>query len=76
MQYHSINIENLQRRMKNTFSNLHIKLDGALEMILKQLFLQNPTLLKAITVINQTLEGYTLHFWENIFRPKYIDSKF
>ena len=38
-----------------------------------RLFLQNPTLLKAITVMNQTLEGYTLRFWKNIFRPKYID---
>ena len=45
-------------------------------MILKQLFLKNSTLLKAITVINQTLEGYTLYFWENIFRPKYINPKF
>ena len=32
-----------------------------------RLFLQNPTLLKAITVMNQTLEGYTLRFWKNIF---------
>ena len=23
--------------------------------------------------MNQTLEGYTLRFWKNIFRPKYID---
>ena len=23
--------------------------------------------------MNQTLEGYTLRFWENIFRPTYID---
>ena len=30
-------------------------------------------LLEAITVMNQTLEGYTLRFWKNIFRPKYID---
>ena len=30
-------------------------------------------LLKTITVMNQTLEGYTLRFWKNIFRPKYID---
>ena len=30
-------------------------------------------LLKAITVVNQTLEEYTLRFWKNIFRPKYID---
>ena len=22
--------------------------------------------------MNQTLEGYTLRFWKNIFRPKYI----
>ena len=29
--------------------------------------------MKAITVMNQTLEGYTLRFWKNIFRPKYID---
>ena len=42
-------------------------------MILKYLYLQNPTLLKAFTVMNQTLEGYTLRFWKNIFRPKYID---
>ena len=50
---------------------MHTKLDGALELIL--LFLRCPTLLKAITVMNQTLEGYTLRFWKNIFRPKYID---
>ena len=42
-------------------------------MILRLSFLQTPTLLKAIAAMNQTLEGYTLHFWENIFRPKYID---
>ena len=24
-------------------------------------------------MMNQTLEGYTLRFWKNIFRPKYID---
>ena len=30
-------------------------------------------LLKAVTVVNQTLEGYTSCFWKNIFRPKYID---
>ena len=29
--------------------------------------------LKAVTVMNQTLEGYASHFWKNIFRPKYID---
>ena len=23
--------------------------------------------------MNQTLEGYILRFWKNIFRPKYID---
>ena len=23
--------------------------------------------------MNQTLEGYTLRFWKNIFRPRYID---
>ena len=23
--------------------------------------------------MNQTLEGYTLRSWKNIFRPKYID---
>ena len=23
--------------------------------------------------MNQTLEGYTLRFWKNIFRPTYID---
>ena len=36
-------------------------------------FLKSPTLLKAVTVMNQTLEGYTSRFWKNIFRPKYID---
>ena len=46
---------------------LHIKLDGALELILKYLFLKSPTLLKAITVMNQTLEGYTLRFWKTFF---------
>ena len=66
MQYSSMNIEKQQKRMKNNFSILHIKLDGG-EMILKKLFLQNPTLLKAITVMNQTLEGYILCFWKNIF---------
>ena len=30
-------------------------------------------LLKAMTVMNQTLEGYTSRFRKNIFRPKYID---
>ena len=30
-------------------------------------------LLKAVTLMNQTLEGYTSCFWKNIFRPKYID---
>ena len=45
MQYHSINIEKLQKRM-------------------------NPTLLKAITVTNQTLLGYTLHFWKKHFSAK------
>ena len=49
------------------------KLDRALELISKWLFLKSPTLLKAIWVMNQTLEGYTLRFWKNIFRPKYID---
>ena len=73
MQHSSMNIEKQQKRMKNNFSILHIKLDGGVEMILKKLFLQNPTLLKAITVMNQTLEGYILCFWKNIFRPKYID---
>ena len=29
--------------------------------------------MKAVTVMNQTLEGYTSHFWKNILRPKYID---
>ena len=72
MQYSSMNIEKQQKRMKSNFSILHIKLDGG-EMILKKLFLQNPILLKAITVMNQTLEGYILCFWKNIFRPKYID---
>ena len=23
--------------------------------------------------MNQTLDGYTLRFWKNIFRPKYVD---
>ena len=52
---------------------MHTKLHRALELILKQLFLKSPRLLKAITVMNQTLEGYTLRFWKTIFRPKYID---
>ena len=30
-------------------------------------------LLKPVTVMNQTLEGYTSRFWKNIFRPNYID---
>ena len=30
-------------------------------------------LLNIITEVNQTLEGYTLRFLKNIFRPKYID---
>ena len=30
-------------------------------------------MLKAITVMNQTLEGYTSRFRKNIFRPKYTD---
>ena len=34
-QYHSINIEKLQKRIKINLQILHIKLDGALEMILK-----------------------------------------
>ena len=72
MQYSSMNIEKQQKRMKSNVSILHIKLDGG-EMILKKLFLQNPILLKAITVMNQTLEGYILCFWKNIFRPKHID---
>ena len=55
------------------FQILHIKLDGALELSLKKQFLKSPTLLKAITVMNQTLEGYILRFWKSIFRPKYID---
>ena len=29
--------------------------------------------LKAVTVMNQTLEGYASGLWKNIFRPKYID---
>ena len=42
------------------------------------LFPPNPSIispmhLKAVTVINQTLEGYASRFWKNIFRPKYID---
>ena len=36
MKHHSINIEKLQKRMKKlNFQILHIKLEGALEMILK-----------------------------------------
>ena len=35
MEYHSINIEKLPKRIKITFQILHIKLDGALELILK-----------------------------------------
>ena len=65
--------KNCRSEWKINFQILHIKLDGALEMILKLLFLQNPTLLKAFTVMNQTLEGYILRFWKNVFRPKYID---
>ena len=44
-----------------------------MELILKLSFLKSPTLLKEITVMNQTLEGYTIRFWKNIFWPKYID---
>ena len=29
--------------------------------------------MKEITVMNQTLQGYKLRLWKNIFRPKYID---
>ena len=36
MQFHSINIEKLTKRIiKKKFQILHIKLDGALELILK-----------------------------------------
>ena len=35
MQYHSINIEKLPKGIKKNFQILHIKLDGALELILK-----------------------------------------
>ena len=56
MQYHLINIEKLPKRIKNKVSNMHSKLDEALELILKQFFLVSPTLLKAVTAMNQTLE--------------------
>ena len=29
--------------------------------------------MKVVTVMNQTLEGYTSSFWKNIFGTKYID---
>ena len=40
-QYHSINIEKPPKRIKITFQILHIMLDGALELILKQYKLNN-----------------------------------
>ena len=62
MPYHSINIEKLPKRSKKIkFQTLHSKLDGALELILKYLFLKSPTLLKAVTVMNQTLKGTAAH---------------
>ena len=74
MQSHSINIEKPPKRIKQIkFQTLHSKFDGALELILKQLFLRSPTLFKVVAVMNQTSEGYTFRFWKNIFRPKYID---
>ena len=58
---------------KLNFQILHIKLDEGVGDDFQIIISTNPTLLKAITVVNQTLEEYTLRFWKNIFRPKYID---
>ena len=73
MQYHSINIENLPKRIKNKFSYIAYFIRCSVGADFKIILSQSPTLLKVITEMNQTLEGYTLRFWKNIFRPKYTD---
>ena len=75
MQSHSIDIEKPPKRIKIIikFQTLHSKLDGTLELTLKQLILKSPTFLKAVAVMNQILEGYTSRFWKNISRLNYID---
>ena len=75
MQYHATNIEKLPKRIKKMFQILHTKLDRALDLILKLLFLKSPTLLKAVTVMNQTLEGYTSRFWKSTFRLKDVHAQ-
>ena len=73
MQYHSINIEKLQKRMKNKFSNIAYQIRWSVGDDFKIIISTKSNAVESNHSDESDVRGYTLRFWKNIFRPKNID---
>ena len=73
MQYRSIIIENLQKRMKNKFSNIAYQIGWSVGDDFKIIISTKSNAVESNHSDESDIRHYTLRFWKNIFRPKYID---
>ena len=73
MQYHSITIEKLRKRTKNKFSNIAYQIRWSVGDGFKIIISTKSNAVESNHSDESDIRHYTLRFWKNIFRPKYID---
>ena len=73
MQYHSMTIEKLRKRTKNKFSNIAYQIRWSVEDGFKIIISTKSNAVESNHSDESDIRHYTLRFWKNIFRPKYID---
>ena len=73
MQYHSINIEKLQKRMKNKFSNIAYQIRWSVGDDFKIIISTKSNAVESNHSDESDIRRIYMTFLENIFRPKYTD---
>ena len=73
MQYHSMTIEKLRKRTKNKFSNIAYQIRWSVGDGFKIIISTKSSAVESNHSDESDIRHYTLRFWKNIFRPKYID---
>ena len=73
MQYHSMTIEKLRKRTKNKFSNIAYQIRWSVGDGFKIIISTKSNAVESNHSDESDIRHYTLRFWKNIFRPKYID---
>ena len=73
MQYHSMTIEKLRKRTKNKFSNIAYQIRWSVGDGFKIIISTKSNAVESNHSDKSDIRHYTLRFWKNIFRPKYID---